>query len=122
MSSGVAVPLEEYRRVLEADKSHAIKAVLVCHNETATGVTSSVKSVREILNDLGHPALLFVDGVSSIGSLNSAWKTGALMSPYQVHKKVSCSRPGWQLSVSVRKLWSRRSRQLSLSASSITTT
>ena len=66
---GRGVPLEEYRRVLEADKSHAIKAVLVCHNETATGVTSSVKSVREILNDLGHPALLFVDGVSSISSL-----------------------------------------------------
>jgi len=49
---------------------HAIKAVLVCHNETATGVTSDVKAVRQILDDLGHPALLFVDGVSSVGSLD----------------------------------------------------
>ena len=39
-------------------------------NETATGVTSDVASVRQILDDLGHPALLFVDGVSSVGSLD----------------------------------------------------
>ena len=51
-------------------KAHAIKAVLVCHNETATGVTSDVRAVRQILDDLGHPALLFVDGVSSVGSLD----------------------------------------------------
>ena len=66
---GRGVPLDEYRAALEADKSHAIKAVLVCHNETATGVTSSIKAVRDMLDDLGHPALLFVDGVSSIASL-----------------------------------------------------
>ena len=41
----------------------SIKAVLVCHNETATGVTSDVSGVRRILDELGHPALLFVDRV-----------------------------------------------------------
>ena len=66
---GKGVPLEEYRRILKDDSSHSIKAVLVCHNETATGVTSNIAQVRQILNDLKHPALLFVDGVSSVGSL-----------------------------------------------------
>ena len=67
---GEGVPLDQYQAVLEADKSQQIKAVLVCHNETATGVTSDVGAVRRILDDLGHPALLFVDGVSSVGSLD----------------------------------------------------
>lgn len=53
-----------------------IKAVFVTHNETATGVTSDVKGVREALDASGHDALLFVDGVSAIGSINfemDAW-------------------------------------------------
>ncbi len=44
--------------------------MLVTHNETATGVTSDVAGVRRILDELGHPALLFVDGVSSIASID----------------------------------------------------
>ena len=67
---GEGVPLEDYHSALLNDEAHAIKAVLVCHNETATGVTSDVRAVRQILDDLGHPALLFVDGVSSVGSLD----------------------------------------------------
>jgi alanine-glyoxylate transaminase/serine-glyoxylate transaminase/serine-pyruvate transaminase len=67
---GEGVPLDDYRAILETDKNHQIKAVLVCHNETATGVTSDVAGVRSILDDLGHPAMLFVDGVSSVGSLD----------------------------------------------------
>ena len=67
---GEGVPLEDYHSALSNDEGHAIKAVLVCHNETATGVTSDVRAVRQILDDLGHPALLFVDGVSSVGSLD----------------------------------------------------
>ncbi|MEL6291800.1 MAG: aminotransferase class V-fold PLP-dependent enzyme [Pseudomonadota bacterium] len=67
---GQGVPLDTYRAHLEADKEHNIKAVLVCQNETATGVTSDVAGVREILDDLGHPALLFVDGVSSVASID----------------------------------------------------
>ena len=67
---GEGVPLDQYHAALEADTAHQIKAVLVCHNETATGVTSDVGAVRRILDDLEHPALLFVDGVSSVGSLD----------------------------------------------------
>jgi len=67
---GEGVPLDIYRRKLEADKDRKIKAVLVCHNETATGVTSDVAAVREILDDIEHPALLMVDGVSSIASID----------------------------------------------------
>ena len=67
---GRGVPLEAYFRHLAADKEHNIKAVLVTHNETATGVTSDVAGVRKILNELNHPAMLFVDGVSSIASID----------------------------------------------------
>lgn len=67
---GKGVPLDQYRARLEADKTHAIKAVLVTQNETATGVTSDVAGVRQILDELRHPALLFVDGVSSIASID----------------------------------------------------
>ncbi|MEL6747598.1 MAG: aminotransferase class V-fold PLP-dependent enzyme [Pseudomonadota bacterium] len=67
---GEGTPLEAYAQRLEADKDHAIKAVLVTQNETATGVTSSVADVRKILDDLDHPALLMVDGVSSVASID----------------------------------------------------
>ncbi len=74
---GEGVPVEEFARRLAADRAHAIKAVLVCHNETATGVTSDVAAVRRALDGCGHPALLFVDGVSSIASIDfrmDEWK------------------------------------------------
>ena len=74
-------------RELEKDKDHSIKAVLVCHNETATGVTSDIMAVRQILDDLSHPALLFVDGVSSIGSWNSTWIIGGLTLQFVPPKK-----------------------------------
>ena len=67
---GEGAPADEYQRRLEADKAHKIKAVLVCHNETATGVTSDVAAVRKALDAAKHPALLFVDGVSSIASID----------------------------------------------------
>ena len=63
---GTGVPISEYPTILENDKNHEIKAVLVCHNETATGVTSNVAEVRNILDQLDHPALLFVDGVNCV--------------------------------------------------------
>ncbi len=67
---GKGAPLAEYRAKLAADTKHEIKAVLVTHNETATGVTSDVAGVRRVLDELKHPAMLFVDGVSSIGSID----------------------------------------------------
>jgi alanine-glyoxylate transaminase/serine-glyoxylate transaminase/serine-pyruvate transaminase len=67
---GEGAPIERYQEALAADKAHAIKAVLFTHNETATGVTSDVGPIRRALNETKHPALLMVDGVSSIGSID----------------------------------------------------
>jgi alanine-glyoxylate transaminase/serine-glyoxylate transaminase/serine-pyruvate transaminase len=67
---GEGAPIERYRDALAADKGHRIKAVLFTHNETATGVTSDVAGVRRALDDAKHPALLMVDGVSSIASID----------------------------------------------------
>ncbi|MFQ5659866.1 MAG: aminotransferase class V-fold PLP-dependent enzyme [Gammaproteobacteria bacterium] len=67
---GEGVPVEKYADILKADKDKQIKAVFICHNETATGVTSDVAGVRKALDDANHPALLFVDGVSSIASID----------------------------------------------------
>ena len=53
---------------LRADTGHAIKAVCVVHNETSTGVTSSVADVRAAIDRAAHPALLMVDTISSLGS------------------------------------------------------
>ena len=67
---GTGVPADEYAQILKNDTGHKIKAVLACHNETATGVTSDIAAVRHALDDAKHPALLFVDAVSSLGSID----------------------------------------------------
>jgi alanine-glyoxylate transaminase/serine-glyoxylate transaminase/serine-pyruvate transaminase len=54
---------------LAADKGHAIKAVMVVHNETSTGVGSDVSAVREAIDRARHPALLLVDAISSLGAM-----------------------------------------------------
>ena len=66
---GAGTPAAEFARILAADTAGTIRAVFVTHNETATGVTSDVAGVRAALNGANHPALLLVDGVSSIGSI-----------------------------------------------------
>jgi alanine-glyoxylate transaminase / serine-glyoxylate transaminase / serine-pyruvate transaminase len=55
---------------LRADSSHSIKAVMVVHNETSTGVTSRIPELRRVMNELRHPALLLVDVISSLGSMD----------------------------------------------------
>jgi alanine-glyoxylate transaminase / serine-glyoxylate transaminase / serine-pyruvate transaminase len=67
---GEGAPVERYLASLSADKQHRIKAVLVCQNETATGVTSDVAAVRQALDSAKHPALLFVDSVSALASID----------------------------------------------------
>ncbi len=67
---GDGVPVEKYAEVLAADKKHEIKAVFATQNETATGVASDIAGVRKALDACNHPALLFVDGVSSVGSID----------------------------------------------------
>ncbi|GAB2185770.1 L-aspartate--glyoxylate aminotransferase BhcA [Roseibium sp. LAB1] len=67
---GTGLPANRYEEILAADTNHEIKAVLATHNETATGVKSDIAAVRRALNAAKHPALLFVDGVSSIASMD----------------------------------------------------
>src|ERR1700719_4671778 len=76
---------------LAQDTSHAIKAVMVVHNETSTGVTSRVGEIRAAIDKVGHPALLLVDTISSLGSVDyrhDEWK---------VDVTVSCSQKGFML-------------------------
>ncbi len=67
---GTGASPDRIEEALRADKAHEIKGVLVVHNETATGVTSDIAAVRRAIDAAGHPALLYVDGVSSIGSID----------------------------------------------------
>jgi alanine-glyoxylate transaminase/serine-glyoxylate transaminase/serine-pyruvate transaminase len=55
---------------LSADKAHEIKAVVVVHNETSTGVTSRIRDLRLAMTRANHPALLIVDAVSSLASMD----------------------------------------------------
>jgi alanine-glyoxylate transaminase/serine-glyoxylate transaminase/serine-pyruvate transaminase len=88
---GTGAPVERYQAALEADRSHTIKAVLVCQNETATGVTSDVHAIRKALDAAKHPALLFVDAVSALASIDFR------MDEWQVDVCVSGSQKGLML-------------------------
>lgn len=55
---------------LAEDREHRIKAVAMVHNETSTGVTSNVAAVRRAIDGAGHPALFFVDTISSLASID----------------------------------------------------
>lgn len=88
---GTGVPLEKYAEILAKDTAHEIKAVFATHNETATGVTSDIAGVRKALDDAKHPALLFVDSVSGVGSLDMR------MGEWGVDACVSGSQKGFML-------------------------
>ena len=66
--SGVDAVAIEAR--LAEDKGRTIKAVCVVHNETSTGVASNIAAVRRAIDQAGHPALLLVDTISSLGSID----------------------------------------------------
>ena len=73
---GTGAPVEEFAHRLRADKKGHIKAVLVTHNETATAVKSDVHGVRKAIDNTSHSALLMVDAVSSLASMDfqmDAW-------------------------------------------------
>jgi alanine-glyoxylate transaminase / serine-glyoxylate transaminase / serine-pyruvate transaminase len=76
---------------LAQDASHAIKAVMVVHNETSTGVTSRVGDIRAAMDKVGHPALLLVDTISSLGSVDYRHDE------WNVDVTVSCSQKGFML-------------------------
>jgi alanine-glyoxylate transaminase/serine-glyoxylate transaminase/serine-pyruvate transaminase len=76
---------------LAEDRSHEIAAVMVVHNETSTGVTSRIAEIRRAMDAAHHPALLLVDTISSLGSVeyeHDAWG---------VDVTVSCSQKGLML-------------------------
>jgi alanine-glyoxylate transaminase/serine-glyoxylate transaminase/serine-pyruvate transaminase len=83
---GTGVPLASLEHALRADRQRAIRAVLVVHNETSTGVTSPVADVRRLLDDVDHPALLLVDAVSSLASIEfrfDAWSVDVALAGSQ---------------------------------------
>ncbi|MQT15509.1 pyridoxal-phosphate-dependent aminotransferase family protein [Segnochrobactrum spirostomi] len=85
------VDASEIEARLAEDRAQRFKAVMVVHNETSTGVTSDVAAVRRAIDAAGHPALLMVDTISSLGSIDyrhEAWG---------VDVTVSCSQKGLML-------------------------
>jgi alanine-glyoxylate transaminase/serine-glyoxylate transaminase/serine-pyruvate transaminase len=64
------VPAAEVAARLGADAAHSIKAVMVVHNETSTGVASGIGDIRHAMDQARHPALLMVDTISSLGSID----------------------------------------------------
>ncbi len=76
---------------LAEDRKHAIKAVAIVHNETSTGVTSRIGAVRQAMDSAKHPALLLVDTISSLASIDYR------MDQWQVDVTVGCSQKGLML-------------------------
>ena len=76
---------------LATDRSHAVRAVMVVHNETSTGVTNDVPAIRAAVDAAGHPALLLVDTVSSLASIDYRHDE------WGVDVTVSCSQKGLML-------------------------
>ncbi len=88
---GKGIPLDHLETRLKADANHEIKAVLATHNETSTGVTSDIGGVRKAIDASNHPALLFVDGVSSIASIEFR------MEDWGIDAAISGSQKGFML-------------------------
>jgi len=76
---------------LASDKAHGIAAVMVVHNETSTGVTSRVPEIRAAIDQADHPALLLVDTISSLASIDYRHEE------WGVDVTVSCSQKGLML-------------------------
>ena len=76
---------------LAADTGHAIRAVAVVHNETSTGAASRIGAIRQAMDAAGHPALLFVDTISSLASIDFR------MDEWRVDVAVGCSQKGLML-------------------------
>jgi len=92
---GTGAPTDQFGERLAADGAHRIKAVLVTHNETATGVVSDVAAVRRAMDAAGHPAMLYVDCVSSLASIDFR------MDDWGVDLAVTGSQKGFMLATGV---------------------
>ena len=116
---GAGVPAEQIEQRLRRDPARQIKALLVVHTETSTGVTSNVANIRTAMDAAGHPALLIVDVVSSLGCTEvqfDAWKLdvalagpqkGLMLPPgmallavsekaLQANRSAKCARSFWE--------------------------
>jgi alanine-glyoxylate transaminase/serine-glyoxylate transaminase/serine-pyruvate transaminase len=78
-------------RKLASDRAHQIRSVAIVHNETSTGVTSNVAQARRAIDATSHPALLLVDTISSLGSIDYRHDE------WRVDVTVSCSQKGLML-------------------------
>ncbi len=76
---------------LTDDRQHRIKAVMVVHNETSTGVTSNIADIRKAIDRARHPCLLMVDTISSLGS------TDVRHDEWAADVTVACSQKGLML-------------------------
>src|SRR5579883_2324469 len=76
---------------LAEDRARAVKAVMVVHNETSTGATSRIADIRKAMDRVNHPALLMVDTISSLGSVDYRHEE------WEVDVTVSCSQKGLML-------------------------
>ncbi|MEC3956435.1 aminotransferase class V-fold PLP-dependent enzyme [Nocardia sp. CDC153] len=76
---------------LTTDTAHRISAVMVVHNETSTGVTSRIPEIRAAIDEAEHPALLLVDTISSLGSIDYRH------AEWGVDVTVGCSQKGLML-------------------------
>jgi len=85
---GEDLPYELCREALEKDTEHNIKMVMAPHNETGAGVTIDPKKIRGLLDELNHPALLVIDGISAIGSLPCS------MTEMGIDMLIGCSQKG----------------------------
>ncbi|MFM8340758.1 MAG: aminotransferase class V-fold PLP-dependent enzyme [Methylomonas sp.] len=88
---GKGIPVDHLEARLKQDTNHEIKAVLATYNETSTGVTSSIPGIRGAMDAANHPALLFVDGVSAIASIEFR------MDDWGVDGAISGSQKGFML-------------------------
>ncbi|MFT5504119.1 MAG: alanine-glyoxylate transaminase/serine-glyoxylate transaminase/serine-pyruvate transaminase [Gammaproteobacteria bacterium] len=89
---GDGAPADLFEKRLAEDSAHNIKALLVTHNETATGVRSDIAAVRSAMSQADHPALLYVDCVSSLASMDFR------MDEWGIDLAVSGSQKGFMLS------------------------
>ncbi len=109
---GKGIPLDDLEARLKADTEHEIKAILATHNETSTGVTSDIGGVRKAMDASNHPALLFVDGVSSIASIEFR------MDDWGVDASISGSQKGFMLPAGLAVLaFSQKALKLTETAS-----
>ncbi len=88
---GTGAPADRYAERLAADSNHQIKAVLATQNETATGVCSDIGAIRKAMDAVNHPAMLYVDCVSSLASIDFR------MDEWGVDVAVSGSQKGFML-------------------------